>query len=62
MPPEEESDNAPQFGDEDDLPPPMDEGRKSPVSEEAPGWTSLELQGDDADAGAGGVDGEGFEL
>lgn len=60
--PEEESDNAPPFGDEDDLPPPMDERRKSPVSEEAPGWTSFELQGDDADAGAGGVDGEGFEL
>ena len=57
LPPEEESDNAPQFGDEDDLPPPMDEGRKSPTSEdEAPGWASPALQGEDAHAGGRGVE------
>ena len=100
-PPEEESDDAPQFGAEDDrrppmsegrnrsgnvegdgdLPPPMaddrpphvgdmrtggdesmfspiDEGRASPASDEAPGWASLELQGEGALSGRGHIDGD----
>ena len=41
LPPDEESGDASHFGGADDLLPPMDEGRTSPGSEEAPGWASL---------------------